>query len=828
MNTPSPMGEAVAPSSRKFLLAFFLLELLFLATVWPYLSGRMIYAPRAVLGQGTFASAHLSEAPLTARDQYGQADFINQERNFLSFYRESLLNLELPFWNERVFGGMSQEDSMVYSYLSPFHLPWLLIKNEKVAKGVQMFLLLNFGAFGFFWWARILRLSPEWSLMVAIFGTLTPLALHFLAHTHQPGLYYGGLCILAAFHRFIETAKPRFLLIFFGLVVMAVAINFISILLFIGIFLAIVALGHFIHAQGERSRVAKGTLFGVAAFLLAVMTMIFFLAPILLESRMVREPVALAYPLFAPWTGLGSLLDAFLVSQLWLGIYLPFMILLPLLLAAWFGRGRRALVATPAVVWGLLSITLFVILVNGFLSVNMLFREWFPGMKYSHNAPMRMLFFGNLFAMLLLAWLAESVSRANLLTRFWKWGAHGFILILFFANLLAVALAPLGAVVPEKLMTGKLVDLVHLFQTPDRWGAALVGVVIVVLFFLFWHHTTQEHRGARPLALAFLVGVCYVGIYQFHYPNLPTAQDPASHPIFAGLTPGARALTLETCTSENSSFYRFEATNAGFRTLDGPLDTGLFIKTRQFWYPLNHVEQYNREGANLFEVLWICAEYVIEAETGALSPAAARLFNSLGIRYLFTDREIGRPDVELVQRVGDLRAYALSDSWSDVSFFPGGTTQDINDMLNGLARGAPESIAAFDRLNGVRRELSAARVSNLMWQISAPEDLVGIRGALFMNHPLEYYTDRVVPVFGLPLEGKWTLTVAAGKTIPFPLTAVPFRISDLVLEGGGMTVHYDLSHYKVWLPLSGIALAGFFWLMSACRKWAVVAEKGST
>jgi perosamine synthetase len=40
-------------------------------------------------------------------------DFFDQERNFLRFYRESVLAGELPYWNERVFSGISQEDSMV-------------------------------------------------------------------------------------------------------------------------------------------------------------------------------------------------------------------------------------------------------------------------------------------------------------------------------------------------------------------------------------------------------------------------------------------------------------------------------------------------------------------------------------------------------------------------------------------------------------------------------------------------------------------------------------------------------------------------------------------
>ncbi|MBI4681424.1 MAG: hypothetical protein HY753_09555, partial [Nitrospirae bacterium] len=114
---------------QPFIYTFFALEIFFALVAMPYLSGRFAYAPKSILYEGTFSASRMALEPMRERDDMGQSDFIMQERQFLRFFRNCLKNGELPFWNENIFGGLSQEDSMINSYISPFNIPWLLISN---------------------------------------------------------------------------------------------------------------------------------------------------------------------------------------------------------------------------------------------------------------------------------------------------------------------------------------------------------------------------------------------------------------------------------------------------------------------------------------------------------------------------------------------------------------------------------------------------------------------------------------------------------------------------------------------------------------------------
>jgi len=291
-------------------LPIFCAQVFFAGAVWPYVSGEVVFAPAAYLSEGGLRSASTIGRDLTPRDKFGAQDFLDQERNFLRFYRESLSSGHLPFWNERNFGGVSQEDSMIFSYLSPFHLPWLLTEDDHVAKGWQIYLLLNLGAIAVFWWCRILGVGPAWTLLSIVLVTLNPLSLHYQAHTHQPALYFAGLLALASFYQYLQEGKRAQLLVFFGIVCAAIAMNFLSAMLFISIALAVLGGVYFIRVPDGRAVTLVRSAQGAAAFLLAVITLAFFLGPILLESHLVREPVLPRFQSYAPWDSATSLIDS--------------------------------------------------------------------------------------------------------------------------------------------------------------------------------------------------------------------------------------------------------------------------------------------------------------------------------------------------------------------------------------------------------------------------------------------------------------------------------------------------------------------------------------
>lgn len=394
---------------REVMKIIFLAEILILGVSWPYLSGNHAYAPKEILYTGTFAASNLVSEQMTERDRFGQRDYFDQERVFLRFYRDSIRKGELPLWNEKTFGGISQEDSMIYSYLLPFNIPWLFISNDHIAKGLQIFLILNYGMFGFVWWCRILRLSTPWTLLVIVLGLFTPLSLHFLAHMHQPGLYFSGLYITAAFHRYLEQRKPFHLILFFTFLVFSIIFNFLSILLFISIFLGIISITHFFYSGVSRRELFSRVLMGFSSYILALLFMSFFLGPILLESHLTREPIHASYRSYAPWENVGVFISTLSVFGLYNTACIPFLLILPVLLCIALIKPRFSDI--PVGMLAIIIFYCFVVMVTGFEGFQFLFRKIMPGMKYSNSALFRMLFFGNLFGIILLAWLSENMKK---------------------------------------------------------------------------------------------------------------------------------------------------------------------------------------------------------------------------------------------------------------------------------------------------------------------------------------------------------------------------------------------------------------------------------
>lgn len=790
------------------------MEILFVIVDWPYLTGKYAYAPKSLLYQGTFSSSNIISEPMLPRDDEGQPDFIMQERQFLRFYRESIKHGELPFWNEYTFGGLSQEDSMIYSYLSPFHIPWLFISNDYIAKGVQIFMVLNFGMFGFLLWCRILELSPPWTLLVVIFGTLTPLSLHFLAHTHQPGIYFCGLYVTAAYNQFLKYRKSIYLMSFFVFIIVAITINFLSIFLFITLFIAIISIVHFVHSAIPKKEIINRIFIVIICYILANVSMSFFLGPIVLESYLVREPVSIAYQSYAPWASLGKFLGALVVYNPFNSPYIPFMVTIPLLILRIFRKPISTIASLE--VWSLLYIWCFTILVTSFVDLQHVFRSLMPGMKYSNNALFRMLFLGNLFGILLIAslsqYFADNAKRQSL---------KQIIIILVsivllngFLWLISINL-DLWVTILNALRLPKAHELINVFSKAGAYKIG-IGFCVSMLFLYYWYQLVKKRKKSTSwmphiqLTTVFFIGIGYTLIYQFNFPNMPVAFDPINHPIFSEIKKDtkARALTLENCSSERHSWYRYEATLAGLSTFDGPVDCGLFNKTRKFWYPLNNISECIKQGIDLFEVNWICSEKVISVNEGELKPGSKRLFKALGIKYLLTDCDINDTEVVKLKQVGNLKLYSLKGGWSDVTFLPDVNLETLQNTIKGLLSGDYESVNFFDCLESRKHELEAKRISNMKWDVLVPEDLKGKSGVLFMNHPVEYCRGLRFPFTKLPLEGKWIILSDNGIPANFPLTDVPFRIADIIL-GERITIKYDLTHYQGWFLISSIGLSIF-------------------
>ena len=108
--------------NKKLILYLIFLQCFFVFMNLPYLSGQKIFAPASFVSDTYLDDfRHKGENKITPRDKIGAHDYLSQERNFLKFYRESIKNGDLPFWSETTFGGLSQDDSLIYSYLSIFN-----------------------------------------------------------------------------------------------------------------------------------------------------------------------------------------------------------------------------------------------------------------------------------------------------------------------------------------------------------------------------------------------------------------------------------------------------------------------------------------------------------------------------------------------------------------------------------------------------------------------------------------------------------------------------------------------------------------------------------
>jgi len=345
----------------------------------------------------------------------------------------------------------------------------------------------------------------------------------------------------------------------------------------------------------------------------------------------------------------------------------------------------------------------------------------------------------------------------------------------------------------------------NLLRTRGLVESAGFSAFIAVVFLLLFQATVRAKT-----TLSFIAAVCigfgYVGMYSYQRPNMPAALDPALHPLFEGIPKGAVSVTLEDCTSKTRSWYRSEANQANLRAIDGPTDVGIFRQYRKFWAHWNDVEDFNAKGANLMEVLWICADKVLD-KSGKLNASFSALASAVGLQYVFTESDVNDASMTLFRQVGGMRAYRRSSAWTDVSFLPGIAASDFASTLSALAIGDSEALRKFLAYDSIRIPLASKRQGNLFWAIDVPPALRGSGGTLFMNHPLEYHRGLIVPFLNIPLDGRWVLS-QGDRSVDFPLGAVPYRVADAHLTEKKVSVEYGLEQYYFWFLMSFVGIVG--------------------
>ena len=777
-----------------------------LIAAFPYLTGTTAFAPKSILHEGVFRTQDGSAQALPMRDRLGPRDFFDQERNFLRFYRESILAGELPYWNERVFAGISQEDSMIYAWANPLNLPWLIFDNDHTAKGMQVLLVLWIGVGAISWWGVRLGYPGHLIFLAVVLATLSPVMLHAHSHTHYAGSIYWAAVVVATCTRFLDEGRAwRLLLVAFSWITLVV-INYATIILFTAGALILYTAARIWfeeddsqHGQTRQRTIQRAgwcTLCGAAA----TGACLFLLSPMLHESSLVRDPVSSVARSYLPglFTGVGfaSMMP-----------YTPLAILVAL---RFYRNWRGASAPTLDVRWmGLLWLLAIVLSASPLLQT--VYKSLVPGAKYSNNVFWRFLVFTFPFGALL---VAGAFRNPNGNGRRWQLSMESVWLgVLLLANLsffAAVITPELWRTISPERFNDKI-D--HLAGDPDSFAMTGLALIIAASLFALWHMAGASAR-ARWLPVL-IVGLCFVGLFRLQGPNLPVEHDPVEHPLLEGLASAdKRLVSLDLCSGAARSYYRPTATLAGFSTPHGPTDAGLFRTTRRFWAPLNDLNELNQQGASFMEVTWLCREQVLES--GVLRGDIAALFRMLGIDYVATGGEVAGNALTRLRANRYTSIYQFAGSWPDVVFIEGVDAQEVSDHLMGLVGGWLDG----SETEMPYRALTARRISNHEWVIEVPEDLRGRHGTVFMNHPIEYHRELRVPGSGMLTEAHWAVRSPSlsGGQQAFGLHDAPFRMMSLTLPEG-FSIYYNLSNYKLLGGVSLFFLCLLLGIAMYCRRW---------
>lgn len=800
-------------TTRDVIPVVLLCELAFLLACAPYLLGIYSYAPKDHLATSFMGQVYPEEAAqLTQRDSAAQGDFPNQERHFLRFYRDQILDGNLPFWNERSFGGISQEDALLYSYLSPLNLVWLLTEKDHLAKGLQMFLLMNMSLVGILWWCGLLSIPVHWVGVGVAFITLSPMAMHFQGHTHQPGLYAMGMMISACFVQFMQKGGVRLLLLLFGLMCLSIAINFLSLLFFVGVFLVLFGIPFIWEAMRERVVLVRLAV-SVAVCLLSFVTLSFFLGPILLESTQVWGPVE---PQYTIWSSLLNPVRA--VWNMWVGYKSPevaYWFLVPIGAVVLLYKKNRQIHSRPFV--GAMLVWVLCSLLASSATVQELARTYVPGLKNTGNIYMRQMFMGNQYTVLLLLAVLHQLRgyRKSIGGRILELGLVGVIA----ANLvfLSMALWPsawgsFGAAIQINTLN-EWIGVAN--DHPERLYNLVLSVCLALVVYALWLLDSGEARRKVRFALGFAAMLLCVGMFQFASPNLPMSMDDTKNPLWAipGIEPGGTTVSLRQCgggrrVGGGASAY------ADMRPIDGPGDTGLFRGYREFWHPYNNQRQEFAEGRKYYDLTWVCEEVVTDAD-GRLFPEFLALLRMVGVNVLFSATHVHGDGVSFLGQAGSVRAYGIQGAWKDVVAIPDLSQDDYLALVRALRNREPAALNAFQRVESDRVEVRYKRLSSLVWEVDLPPETPA-QGLLFMNHPVEYNLKKSFPFTDIPMEGKWQLCDDVGCT-DFPLTDVPYRFLPIP-SASKVIIRYSLQHYMGWGVVSGVGLLAVFCVLLFYRR----------
>lgn len=807
---PNAQGQ-----KRLFLLAVLVCEILFLAYSWPYMTGAREYVPAEMASRGTFAASQWPEVKLTPRDHLGGKDYFMQERGFLQFYRESILNGELPFWDESNYGGTARENGVNISWISPLHAVWLLVDNDQVAKGIEIFLILNIGLLGTLWWASILGLPPSLTMMAAIFITFTPLATRYDGLSQYGHCFAASLLVTAAFTAFLDSGRRKYLFLFFAMTLFLISGNYMPSLLFVCIVFLMITISRFGWSPYTNRRgICIRTLLATIVFTGAFASLAFYICPILMKVPLRFTPVLDVGRPEGVLANIGLFLQSLYVFDTYGNAhwtYSPYLMIAVTIVFAALLRGNKT-VSTPA--FWLACIFIFFAAATTTHEMQFALRSFIPGMKYSINGLIRFQYMASWYLYLAMAYFIYQGR---------KMAPSGWLfLIICLGGVIAfngttMALYLFSQPSSDAGFFNKIIAMSHGLTThvlQAQLAESVIANAIALVFFsaflLSWYPRWADRVSeAARVAIICGMGAAFLVVNVCRAPNMRAAHDSSNHPIFEGISqvPSTRTITVAQCNDRQYSpgNSRHEAQLAGMTSLDGTGCMSITKKHTQYWYPLNNYEiLVAKTDGGLHERqpdVWVCNDRITESDGVTVKPGVIRLFQTLGLDYIFSDKPLYSDEMDLENTIHELRAYRVQHDRSEALFFPNTTPEQVDQALIDLIQGDEQ---AWNLLS-MAKDLTLHKIGNHKQRVSATQDVVGLPGAILVTHVHETNRFPSGELFGMPVESRWEV-VRTGEATPLPQRKTPFRIFRADAGWESYELQYGFKHYWVWGAMSVIGL----------------------
>lgn len=775
--------------SKKYILFFLILQSFFILMNAPYISGKRVFAPSSFVSD-TYLDDFRYEGTnkITPRDKRGPHDYLSQERIYLKFYRDSLKAGDLPFWSDNTFGGISHDDSTIYSYISILNIPWLIIDNDHIAKGFQNLLIMNLGAITVLFLGYCLNLRLSIILFSTIIITANPLSMEFLNHSHQQGINFSLIFLISSFLAYLKDGKFSYLCCFIVSIILSISINFLSLFLLGSISLFILATCVlFLNSKNLFVNI-KRLIITFWVYISCLLIFSFFLGPILLENLGLRAIIISGNKIMAPWSNIALFLDSLNLFGYGYRIWLPMFWVGPLIIfVSFFKRGKKEnYFSLPLII--LMIFAILVSLVDPFYS---LFKETVPGLNSSGNYNFRYLYFVNLLFFVIVIYYLDTFKNYifqkivyAILFFYFIVNSLYLLCFLFFINSIDFF--------DVALRVGK-----RMFD--QNVGMSSVIGILISLFLILFYYSLQKNKNFFLYSSILGIMVCYYGLYYNMSPNMIVANDPVNNPIFKNIPIGSNVLTLEKCNSKDRRLYRSEANLAGYRTFDSPVDEGIPIEYDKFWSYWNDKSNFK----DLTQILWICSDKISKNKN--LLKRFEILIRLMGVQYLISREEINSDTLKKLNYNGSLFLYKFSNPVIHGAFVKNGKLENFKKEIIKLINGKNFSNQYFNNFFENMLYINFKKETNLKWKVYKPEDNNNMSGFLFMNHPTEKYRKKLEQFVNFSLEGKWVYGNEKFY-LPFISNEIPFRLVEIKKGNFPNYIAYNLSHFKTYGIISIIGL----------------------